>query len=427
MKANSRTILFSALLALTTRVSAQVASVCPSNNVCFKLNIPEQTVASGNGDIFFQISAPSTYEWVALGQGTGMVGSNMFLVYTSADGNNVTLSPRTTSAQVEPRHNPGAQVTLLEGSGVSNGLMTANVRCSNCNTWRGGKMDFKASSGSWVYAYAPSNGPKNSNDQSASINQHSQQAVFSWNFASAKGGSSLNPLINAIPSGTGNDGNTTNSGVTITASSSNTRNMLIAHGVLASLAFVIFFPAGAIAIRLASFPGVVWFHAAFQVFAYLVFIASFGLGVYLATQKNLLNHHHPIIGIILLVAVFFQPFLGFMHHSAFKKYNSRTLWSHAHIWLGRVAITLGMINGGLGLRLANNSNLSSKPGMIVYGVVAALMWLAWVAASVIGERKKAAAANAAPKYTDVARHGSGGSEDPAISHPEDGHVAPKRQ
>ena len=67
------------------------------------------------------------------------------------------------------------------------------------------------------------------------------------------------------------------------------RKMLIAHGVLACLAFVIFFPMGAIAIRLASFPGVVWLHAAFQIFAYLVYIAAFGLGVYIASGMDLVS------------------------------------------------------------------------------------------------------------------------------------------
>lgn len=58
-----------------------------------------------------------------------MSGSNMFVVYTSADGNNVTLSPRTVSGYSMPTFNSDAQVTLLEGSGVSNGRMVANVRC----------------------------------------------------------------------------------------------------------------------------------------------------------------------------------------------------------------------------------------------------------------------------------------------------------
>ena len=58
-----------------------------------------------------------------------MPNSNIFVVYTSGSGNNVTLSPRSTTSYQPPRPNDAAQVTLLEGSGVSNGVMTANVRC----------------------------------------------------------------------------------------------------------------------------------------------------------------------------------------------------------------------------------------------------------------------------------------------------------
>jgi hypothetical protein len=61
-----------------------------------------------------------------------MANSNIFVVYTSADGNNVTLSPRTTSSYQAPDFNDAAQVTLLEGSRVENGVMTANVRCKFC-------------------------------------------------------------------------------------------------------------------------------------------------------------------------------------------------------------------------------------------------------------------------------------------------------
>jgi hypothetical protein len=58
-----------------------------------------------------------------------MANANMFVVYTSSGGSNVTLSPRTTSSYQAPSHNGDAQVVLLEGSGVSNGVMTANVKC----------------------------------------------------------------------------------------------------------------------------------------------------------------------------------------------------------------------------------------------------------------------------------------------------------
>jgi hypothetical protein len=204
--------------------------------------------------------------------------------------------------------------------------------------------------------------------------------------------------------------------------------MLIAHGVLASLAFVILFPMGSIAIRLASFPGIIWIHAAFQIFAYIVYIAGFGLGVYLAKDLNLMSQSHPIIGIVVLLVLFVQPILGWMHHTMFRKYAHRTLWSYAHIWVGRIAITVGILNGGLGLKLADEMRMSSRGGMIAYGVVALVMWLAWVAASFVGERRRAKAAkNGPPKYSVSQRHGSNGSEVVQVAPEVQGHYAPPKE
>lgn len=411
---------------------------------------------------------------------------------------------------------------------------------SNCNSWSGGTADFTASSGNWIYAYQSSGGALNTNDQSASIRQHNQQDSFSWSYVNAKGGSSVNPLVNAAPapSGTVSGGTSVTSciprqgaqatGESATASGTATaanptktsdndnndddgdgkdrpswapswatasptswpsgrpprdddnddgpnrlakrqslpycddvnagsdgftsigsggddvaerRTMLIAHGVLASLAFVILFPAGAIAIRLASFPGVVWFHALFQIFAYLVYIAAFGLGVYIASELEMLDHHHPIIGIVVFVLVLLQPVLGLLHHMMFKKYQSRTLWSYVHIWLGRVAVTLGIINGGLGLQWADTMNLSSRGGIIAYAVVAVVMWLTWVAASIIGEKRRARKlADAPPKYEErggvgrrrshrstTAGEETDSSDDIQLVDSMHGHYAPKNQ
>lgn len=501
-----------------------MADISPAENIRFKLNIPESTASTGKGDIFFSISAPSSYAWVALGQGSGMGGSNMFLVYTSSSGSNVTLSPRTASGHNTPTVNGNADATLLEGSGVSNGVMVANVKCkftktfssqvnaddsqgSNCNSWTGGTMDFTAGTGNWIYAYQSSGGAIKSDDQSAAIKQHNEQAAFKWEFAAAKGGSSVNPFLATSPSGTGTSGSAAStciprpasatSAISSAPSSTQTgggsinnnenddatgrdgrpsnwpttrpslgrpparrqalpycdevssggessngngsngftaigpgssggkrKTMLIAHGVLASLAFVILFPAGAIAIRLASFPGVLWLHAAFQVLAYLVYIAGFGLGVYMATDMDLLDHYHPIIGIIVLVLVFSLPISGWVHHQLFKKHSRRTVWSYAHIWIGRIAVTLGIINGGLGLKLADSMNMSSRGGIVAYGVVAGLVWLVWVAAAVVGERrKKRAAVSGPPKYAQRLSGSDGEVRSGGV--PAEGHYAPK--
>lgn len=137
-----------------------------------------------------------------------------------------------------------------------------------------------------------------------------------------------------------------------------------------------------------------------------------------------LDEYHPVIGIVVFILLFFQPILGCMHHVLFKKYQTRTFWSYAHLWLGRIVITLGIINGGLGFKLADTMGMGSKSGMIAYSVVAALMWSAWAIASIIGERRrKTAARNAPPKYTDSPPVETRQRAD--IPHPEQGHYAPR--
>lgn len=68
------------------------------------------------------------------------------------------------------------------------------------------------------------------------------------------------------------------------SSYSKATTLRLAHGVLAALAFVIFFPAGAISIRLINGKLALWMHVFFQVTAYLVYIAAFVIGVILARQ-----------------------------------------------------------------------------------------------------------------------------------------------
>lgn len=188
------------------------------------------------------------------------------------------------------------------------------------------------------------------------------------------------------------------------ANAASHRKLIAVHGVLAALAFVIFFPVGSILIRIGSFPGLWIVHGLFQLFAYVVYLAAFGIGIWMInnTPVNLMANNHPIVGIVIFVGLFFQPIFGFVHHLKFKKYNCRTFWSYVHLWLGRILITLGMLNGGLGLLLASGAPASTgiaptRGQMIVYGIAAGTMWLLWVASAVYGERKRSATRNVVPK------------------------------
>ncbi|KAF2101874.1 hypothetical protein NA57DRAFT_64539 [Rhizodiscina lignyota] len=385
-------------------------------------------------------------------------------MYTDSTGKNVTVSPRLGKGEVQPLFNSAAKFSLLDGSGVSGGNMIANIRCESCNSWSGGSANFKGSAGDWIFAYKAGS-PIASNSQSANLDQHDNMGQFSFDYSKANGGSSTNPLAAVASSsgssttkcgsnkGTSPSTTSGSSGASSTNgnqppwasffssqfggsaptgspfsgnykrdtdddgdscddtpetlgagfsgggffSSSRPQQFYKAHGILAALCFVVFLPIGGIIIRVLSFPGLIWLHAAMQIVGYIMFIAAFGLGIYIAKNEELLSSYHPIIGIIVFVLIFFQPMLGMIHHQMFKKYGQRTFWSYGHVWLGRIIITLGIINGGLGLKLAGNT----KGGEIAYGVVAGIVWLAYIIAAFVGElKRKRAMADQPPKYTD---------------------------
>lgn len=69
----------------------------------------------------------------------------------------------------------------------------------------------------------------------------------------------------------------------------------IAHGTIMCLAFVIFFPAGSFVIRLGHFKGVVYVHAAIQMFAYILALAGMGVGAFLAHAPTKFGRPNQVI------------------------------------------------------------------------------------------------------------------------------------
>ena len=206
-----------------------------------------------------------------------MKGSQMFIIYANAAGTNVTLSPRLSRGHNEPSAEIDAKISLLEGSGIANGNMTANIFCQKCNSWNGGSMNLSGPGQSWIWASKQGN-PIRSDSTSAHIQQHDDGAYadFALNLdLLSSSSSSSNPFLDpknqqAIDAG---DSSAGYDGAAIPI-----------HGVIMCLAFIIGFPLGAFLIRLASFRGLVWIHAAVQSLSYLGAIIGLGLGVYIAKQ-----------------------------------------------------------------------------------------------------------------------------------------------
>ncbi|KAL4880206.1 hypothetical protein BJY04DRAFT_82004 [Aspergillus karnatakaensis] len=149
-----------------------------------------------------------------------------------------------------------------------------------------------------------------------------------------------------------------------------------AHGIVMGLAFAVLFPLGAILLRLIRSKAGVYIHIAIQLLAFVLMIAGLATGIRVGKILDRLhNNGHTILGTVIVVFLLFQPFIGFWHHRQFKKTQTKGVWSHAHVWVGRIFLLLGIINGGTGLKLADNTT----GGLIAYGVVAGVFGIAWIA------------------------------------------------
>ncbi|PSN74258.1 CBD9-like protein [Corynespora cassiicola Philippines] len=369
---------------------AGISTQCPSQDLCFSLNIPEATISSGANDLYLQITGPTSFSWISVAQGEQMAGSHYFVLYTSADGNNITVSPRLADGQVPPNFTPETQLEILEGSGVANGKMTANIKCTNCSSWDGGSMDLTSDSTSWIWAHKAGD-PINSDDTSARISIHDQYGRVAFD-STAHGGSSANPFVTTpdpaspapiVPADSGNGESTASFGPP-----ARIVRLITAHAVLACIAWAGFFPLGGVMMRLCHFRNLIWVHAGVQVFGYCIYIAAVGIGIKLASNPRYyyLDDKHAIIGLVVFGLFFIQIISGWLHHVLFKKYMSRNLYSYIHMWTARLCITLGIINGGFGFQLTHKGLGTWQ--VMTYTVFAVVMWVVYVAAVIFKEVTK---------------------------------------
>ncbi|KAJ0425720.1 hypothetical protein BJY00DRAFT_307863 [Aspergillus carlsbadensis] len=157
-----------------------------------------------------------------------------------------------------------------------------------------------------------------------------------------------------------------------------------AHGVVMGIAFGIIFPLGAILLRVIRSKYGVYAHISAQLIGYALMIAGLATGIRVGKILDRLhNNGHTILGTVIVVFLLIQPFIGFWHHHKFKKTQSTGWWAHVHIWVGRLFLLLGIINGGTGLKLADNTT----GGIIAYAVVAGVFGVAYIAIAALRQGK----------------------------------------
>ncbi|RDA88148.1 hypothetical protein CP532_6761 [Ophiocordyceps camponoti-leonardi (nom. inval.)] len=358
-----------------TAVSAATAPFCPESRVCFRWAVPSNTTtssSSGSNDVIFQIQAPTSYRWVALGIGSQMRGADMFVVYASGSDNNVTLSTRRGTGHQPPQYAERSDVELVEGSGISDGLMTANVRCSGCDS-----LDLAGSS-DWIAAWQGGDAI-NSQSPSAPIAKHDGFNSFSVNMATAAGSTNRAPFFDSDGSSGGGGGG----GAAFSPVARRRGPRLgLAHGVLMSVLFIFGFPVGSLLMPLV---GNWLLHGIWQIVTFLGMWAGFGIGYFIAQRRGILfAGPHTRLGTCVCALMCLQPILGYLHHMYFLKHRTRGPVSYAHIWYGRCLMILGLVNGGLGIWLTG----SNRTFVIVYSVLAIFFFLLYVGVSVLFSIRK---------------------------------------
>lgn len=255
-----------------------------SKDISFRWGVPESSASSGQGDIYFQFDASEEYAWVGLGIGQRMAGSQMFIIYQDGEGN-VTLSTRQGKGHVMPQYTERTDVELLAGSGLVNGKMVANVKCSACDG-----LDLGGSNG-WIAGWKKG-GSLDTTNVEANINEHDEEDEFQVNFAQARISTDANPFLgNSVdnpptpaPGQSGGDSDESESGGV-------SGSVLVAHGITMAIAFVIMYPLGS---ALMPLIGKWYLHAASQGVAYLLMWVGFATGYVYAEYEGYVSDDCPL-------------------------------------------------------------------------------------------------------------------------------------
>jgi hypothetical protein len=384
-------------------VSADPASHCvgDNKNICFQWGVPQAAVSSGSGNLYFQLRAPTEYSWVGLGIGRAMAGADIFVVYQNGSDGGVTLSPRAGRGHVMPEYNQQTGLDLLPGSGITDGEMIANVRCSSCSS----SLELGGSN-SWISAWHRGDA-LDSTDPEQRISVHDDKIVFTVDLAQATISSDENPFVTSSNGDNGGQvvnkpspGNNGSGGSAIGTdnSQSNTDTIILAHGIIMTIVFAAGYPIGALLMPLVR----KWFiHASWQMLVFLLMWVGFALGYIASDRKGIFSEEaHTVLGTFVVALMGLQPVLGWLHHRQFKKTQRRGVFSRVHTYYGQFLMLVGIINGGVGLALAG----ASTGYKAAYSVVAVVFGLLYIGVVVMGRFRSGSkgqpVAQRGPKMSD---------------------------
>jgi hypothetical protein len=277
--------------AATNPTIAASAFVTNDTTVAFALNIPSDS----ENELYFSLSGSSSSSYIvssrvqglpsilakltsleSVGMGSNtMANSLMFLAYASSDGKNVTLSPRLSTGHKEPSYTSNVTFDILDGTGISNNIMTVNARCQNCRSWGASSIDIQSTVQSFIFA-SGSKDRLTSDSMTASIQRHATYGVVQMDLTKAVGTAGVPNAPSANSAGTVEIQDKKDSNI-----------MTPVHGALMIFTFVGLMPLGVLILRIMNSPK--W-HAINQTVSAAVALIGALLGVFIGFSYNRVRH-----------------------------------------------------------------------------------------------------------------------------------------
>ncbi|KAA8645332.1 hypothetical protein EYZ11_009509 [Aspergillus tanneri] len=358
-----------------------------------------QNASSQNYDMYMAmtVTRSSALGWTAVGTGSVMAGSLMFIIYGDPYANEPPIvSVRTVDGHHQPRlvsqaDMGAADLRLLQADWMpaskddqasSTPVVVAKVAlvCYSCEKWPGTPISATAASQPWIWAW-------NENQEfsvysyDTHLDMHRHHAGnggwghfyvdMARSIAKSRNPPSL-PIIRAHVSALGASDSPA---VTDLVGWFNAGGMGLLHGVLLATAYLILLPVGVVAMRSGSTKAFKY-HWIVQIIGAIFIWIGVALGI---VHSHGLDTVHQWLGITVAVGTVIQSLLGWRHHVVFVKTKRRQWASHAHIWLGRIILICGWGNiiSGMVLSGHGSGQIAFVSTFIAVDAVALIGWV-WV-------------------------------------------------
>ncbi|KAL2845648.1 hypothetical protein BJY01DRAFT_180222 [Aspergillus pseudoustus] len=349
---------------------------------------------SNDHDLYLsvQVTRASALGWTAVGTGSMMAGSLMFIIYGDPFSDSKlppTVSIRTIDGHRQPHVLSSAdtgeadlrilQAEWVPGATGGDDISVAKtaVVCYSCEKWPGMPISAKTRSQPWIWAW--NNKQKFENySEDVHLKVHSYHATdggwgrFYVDMTRSIDQDSSVPSPPPIKPGVAELGASE-----IPGGWSWMDSIVHVHGWVMAAAFLAVFPAGVIVMRSGS-PKSFQLHWILQILASILLLVGVAIGL---IRAHKLDSFHHWIGIIVAICSLVQIVLGWRHHVLFVQIRRRQWASYGHIWLGRVSLLLGWTNIITGLLLTGRSFswIAIALGLVAADAAVLAGWI-WVSA-----------------------------------------------